>query len=60
MLNRDLTYILKGKVPRKVGEKPKFMGNFDRIAPSDLSDKLIKLVQSYKVANPKLAGAFDS
>jgi len=27
-MNRDLTYILKGKVPRNYGEMPEKMGNF--------------------------------
>lgn len=34
LMNRDLTYILNGQVPRRYGEMPKMMGNFERIAPS--------------------------
>lgn len=33
-MNRDLTYILNGKLPRKFGEMPKLLGNYERIAPS--------------------------
>jgi len=33
-MNRDLTYILNGRLPRKYGEMPRSMGNFERIAPS--------------------------
>lgn len=33
-MNKDLTYILNGRTPRKYGEMPKQMGNFERIAPS--------------------------
>mmetsp|Transcript_25950 Transcript_25950/g.19556 ORF Transcript_25950/g.19556 Transcript_25950/m.19556 type:complete len:111 (-) Transcript_25950:47-379(-) len=33
-MNRDFTYILNGKLPRKYGEMPKQMGNFERLAPS--------------------------
>jgi len=33
-MNRDLTYILNGRLPRKYGEMPLKMGNFERIAPS--------------------------
>jgi tubulin polyglutamylase TTLL5 len=40
-MNRDLTYILRGKIPRKYGELPENMGRFQRIAPSKYSDKLI-------------------
>ena len=38
LMNRDLTYILNGRVPRKYGEMPKQMGNFERIAPTPMSD----------------------
>jgi len=48
-MNRDLTYILNGQVPRKIGEKPKLMGGYEMIAPSDYTDKLIKLVGGQKL-----------
>ena len=48
-MNRDLTYILNGKNIRKVGEIPKFMGNFERLAPSEFCDKVVKTIQNYKV-----------
>ena len=48
-LNKDLTYILNGKSMRKVGEMPKFIGNYERIAPSEMSDRVVKIVQSYKI-----------
>jgi len=50
-LNKDLTYILHGKKMRAVGEMPEQMGNFERIAPSDMCDRLTKLIQSYKAPN---------
>lgn len=53
MMNRDLSYILDGKVMRKVGEMPKFLGNFERLAPSEYSEKLVKLIQHYKVGGTK-------
>ncbi len=34
-MNRDLTYILNGQMPRAYGEMPKCMGNFERIAPTE-------------------------
>lgn len=37
-MNRDLTYILNGRIPRKYGEMPKMLGNFERIAPSQMSE----------------------
>jgi len=43
-MNRDLTYILNGKVPRPYGELPKKIGNFHRIAPSEKSERYLKLV----------------
>ena len=38
LMNRDLTYILSGQVPRKFGEMPQKLGNFERIAPSNACD----------------------
>jgi hypothetical protein len=37
-MNRDLTYILNGQVPRKYGEMPQHLGNYERLAPSPLCD----------------------
>lgn len=48
-MNRDLTYILNGKVPRKYGEIPKQMGNFERIAPSPQCEQYMKLVGGQKM-----------
>lgn len=43
-MNRDLTYILNGQIPRKYGELPALMGNFQRIAPTSFSEKIIRLI----------------
>ncbi len=43
-MNRDLTYILHEKLPRKYGEMPKKMGNYERVAPTEKSDNLLKMV----------------
>jgi hypothetical protein len=43
-MNRDLTYILNGQMPRGYGETPKMMGNFEMLAPTQHSEDLIKLV----------------
>ena len=48
-MNKDLTYILNGKVPRKYGEMPKNMGYFERIAPSETSEKYLKLIGGQKM-----------
>lgn len=48
-MNRDLTYILNGKMPRKYGEMPKVMGNFERIAPSSQSEAYLKLIGGQKM-----------
>jgi len=58
-MNRDLTYILDGKTMRKVGEMPKFMGNFERLAPSEYCEKLVKLFQHYKVSGTKNYAAIE-
>ena len=47
-MNRDLTYILNGYVPRAFGEMPQMMGNYKRIAPSKQAEKLIRLVGGEK------------
>ena len=46
-LNTDLNKVLDGKKPRKYGEVPEKMGNFEMISPSGLYDRL------YKIANPR-------
>ena len=33
-MNKDLSYVLRGVVPRAYGEKPANMGNYEQIAPS--------------------------
>jgi hypothetical protein len=33
-MNKDLTYILDGKLPRMYGEIPSMMGNYEMLAPS--------------------------
>ena len=48
-MNRDLTYILNGQVPRKYGEMPKQMGNFERLAPSPMSESYLKLIGGQKM-----------
>ena len=48
-MNRDLTYILNGKLPRKYGEMPKMMGKFERIAPSQQSETYLKLIGGQKM-----------
>lgn len=48
-MNRDLTYILNGKVPRKYGEMPEKLGNYTRIAPSEASERYLKLIGGQKM-----------
>lgn len=43
-LNRDLTYILHGKKIRRIGEDPKNMGFFERVAPTEFSNKILKII----------------
>lgn len=38
LMNRDLTYILNGQMPRGYGEMPTYLGNYERLAPSDQSE----------------------
>lgn len=49
LMNRDLTYILSGQVPRKFGDMPRNMGNFERIAPSIACDQYLKLIGGQKM-----------
>lgn len=46
-MNQDLHKILDGKKPRKYGEMPEKIGNYEMISPSPLYEKL------YKVAYPR-------
>ena len=48
-MNKDLTYILNGAMPRGWGEMPKYMGNYERLAPSPDSDALIKMIGGQKM-----------
>jgi hypothetical protein len=48
-MNKDLTYILHGAMPRKFGEMPKTLGNYERIAPSEASDRYLRLVGGQKM-----------
>jgi len=48
-MNRDLSYILHGKVPRKFGEMPAKMGQYQRIAPSEASERYLKLIGGQKM-----------
>ena len=48
-MNKDLTYILHGQVPRAYSEMPKKMGNFERLAPCEQSDQLLKLIGGQKL-----------
>jgi hypothetical protein len=43
-MNRDLTYILNGQMPRGYGEMPKMMGNFEIIVPTPSSEECMKLI----------------
>jgi hypothetical protein len=43
-MNRDLSYVLHSKVPRKYGEMPKNMGRYQRIAPTEASERYLKLI----------------
>jgi hypothetical protein len=42
--NTDMMKILKGHVPRKYGDIPNKLGNFEMISPSHESEKIIKLI----------------
>jgi tubulin polyglutamylase TTLL5 len=49
LMNRDLTYILNGRVPRRYGELPTRMGNFERLAPSPQCEQYLKLIGGQKM-----------
>ena len=48
-MNRDLTYILHGQVPRAYGELPRNMGNYERVAPTETSDQYLRLIGGQKM-----------
>ena len=48
-MNRDLTYILNGQMPRGYGEMPKMMGNFEIIVPTPQSEECMKLIGGQKM-----------
>jgi hypothetical protein len=43
-MNKDITYILDGKMPRLIGELPKNVGNYEVIAPSSMSESILKVL----------------
>ena len=47
-MNKDLTYILNGQLPRGYGEMPAYMGNFERLAPSEESENYLRLIGGQK------------
>jgi hypothetical protein len=53
-LNRDLMYILNGNKPRIYGQIPDLLGNYERIAPSPFSEKILKLVGGQKMFAKKI------
>jgi hypothetical protein len=48
-MNKDLTYILNGQMPRGYGEMPQAMGNYERLAPCAESDQLFKMIGGQKM-----------
>ena len=48
-MNKDLTYILNGQMPRAYGEMPKNMGNYELLAPSEQSEQLLKMIGGQKL-----------
>jgi hypothetical protein len=48
-MNKDLTYILHGKIPRKYGELPSKLGGYVRLAPTEKSDSYLKLIGGQKM-----------
>ncbi|CAE7252093.1 Ttll5 [Symbiodinium microadriaticum] len=41
-LDIDLHAVLKGQLPRKYGDMPQYMGNYERIAPSEAWDSMVR------------------
>ena len=48
-MNKDLTYILNGQMPRGYGEMPSYMGNYEKLAPTEESDQYLKLIGGQKM-----------
>ena len=45
-MNRDLTFVLDGKRPRKFGEVPVRPGKYEMIAPTQESQVILRFVNS--------------
>eukprot|EP00347_Sterkiella_histriomuscorum_P016526 403352853 len=45
-MNRDLTYILNGKMPRQLGQMPIYPGNYEMISPSPYVDRLLQIINN--------------
>ena len=52
-------YILKGKRIRAYGEMPEKMGGFERLAPSEYSNKILKMISLYKNSSGKSGCTID-
>lgn len=50
-MNKDLTYILNGKIPRIYGDKPINLGNYEMIAPSPEYEMIMKAFTTKKDVN---------
>lgn len=50
-MNKDLSYVLHGQMPRSYGERPERMGNFEQIAPSQESEDFLRLIGGQKMFN---------
>ena len=48
-MNKDLSYILHGQVPRAYSEMPRNLGNYERLAPSDQCESYLKLIGGQKM-----------
>lgn len=48
-LNKDLSYVLHGKVPRAYGEMPKSMGNYELLGPNEDSEKYMRYIGGQKM-----------
>ena len=48
-MNRDLTYVLHGQMPRAYGEMPRSLGNYERVAPTEMCESYLKLIGGQKM-----------
>ena len=57
VLDQDIHAVLSGAFPRKVGEMPAELGEYERIAPSPMYDQISKFRRQPRASKAKCSDA---